>query len=260
MDIRLEGKTALITGSSLGLGRAMAEKFAAAGANVALVARRPDILEEARLAIAATAEGMIGAYSCDVADKAQIEKTFAQATEELGPIDILVNNAGISRAMPFMDITDEQWTEDLELKLFAAIRFCRLAFPGMVERKWGRIINTLNTGAKVPRAGGAPTAVSRAAGMALTKALAGEGAPHNVLVNGLLVGRIESDQWVRRHEAAGSNVGYEDYLADLGKDLPMGRYGRAEEFANIACFLASDAGSYITGTAINVDGGLCPVV
>ena len=114
MDIRLEGKTALITGSSLGLGRAMAEKFAAAGANVALVARRPDILEEARLAIAATAEGMIGAYSCDVANKAQIEKTFAQASEELGPIDILVNNAGISRAMPLdpVNLATVEWGLD----------------------------------------------------------------------------------------------------------------------------------------------------
>jgi NAD(P)-dependent dehydrogenase (short-subunit alcohol dehydrogenase family) len=238
----------------------MAAKFAEAGANVALVARRPEVLEQTRAEIAAGAAGKIGAYSCDVTDAAQIEATFAAASTELGPIDILVNNAGTSQRAPFLEISDEVWQADFDLKLFAAIRFCRLAMPGMIERRWGRIINTLNTGAKAPQGGGAPTAVSRAAGMALTKVLAGEGAPHNVLVNAMLVGRIDSDQWVRRHAAEASDVSYEDYLAKLGKPLPMGRFGRAEEFANLACFLASDAGSYITGTAINVDGGLCPVV
>jgi NAD(P)-dependent dehydrogenase (short-subunit alcohol dehydrogenase family) len=132
----------------------------------------------------------------------------------------------------------------------------------MKERGWGRIVNVLNTGAKAPPAGGAPTAVSRAAGMALTKALAGEGAPHNVLVNGLLVGRIESDQWRNRWEATDKSQSYEDYLQGMAKavNLPMGRFGTAQEFANMACFLCSDAGSYITGCAINVDGGMSPVV
>ena len=152
---------------------------------------------------------------------------------------------------------------DLLCSPFAAIRLCRLALPGMKARKWGRIVNVLNTGAKAPPAEGSPTAVTRAAGMALTKVLAGEGAKHNVLVNGLLVGRIESDQWARRHaaeRAKGSNQTIESWYVDQGKGLPMGRLGTAQEFANAALFLASDAGSYITGTAINVDGGLSPVV
>jgi NAD(P)-dependent dehydrogenase (short-subunit alcohol dehydrogenase family) len=96
--------------------------------------------------------------------------------------------------------------------------------------------------------------------MALTKVLAGEGAPHNVLVNALLVGQIVSDQWVRRHRREGANVSLEEFLAANGKNIPLGRMGTAEEFANLALFLASDAGSYVTGTAINVDGGLSPVV
>ena len=96
--------------------------------------------------------------------------------------------------------------------------------------------------------------------MALTKVLAGEGAPHNVLVNALLVGLIESDQWVRRHQAQGANVPYEEFLKGMGTKQAMGRMGTAQEFANIACFLASDAGGYINGTAINVDGGSSPVV
>jgi 3-oxoacyl-[acyl-carrier protein] reductase len=114
----------------------------------------------------------------------------------------------------------------------------------MTERRWGRIINVLNIGAKAPRPGSAPTSVSRAAGMALTKVLAGEGAPHNVLVNALLVGLIASDQWVRRHRASDSDAPLSDYLAKMGEDIPMGRIGAG----------------YITGTAINVDGGKSPVV
>jgi len=178
----------------------------------------------------------------------------------LGPVDVVVNNAGSSQRGAFLDVTDEMWQSDLELKLFGAIRLTRLAFPGMIERCWGRIINVLNVGAKAPRAASAPTAVSRAAGMALTKVLAGEGAPHNVLVNALLVGRIVSDQITRRHATADTNVSLEDYIAEAGTAIPMGRMGTAQEFANIATFLASDAGSYITGTAINVDGNLSPVV
>jgi len=162
--------------------------------------------------------------------------------------------------MPFEQITDAMWQEDLELKLFAAIRLARLALPGMKERRWGRIINVLNIGAKAPRAGGAPTAVSRAAGMALTKILANEGAPHNVLVNAMLVGQIVSDQWVRRHAAQGANVPFDDFLTKLAANIPLGRLGKPEEFAAMACFLCSDRAGFTTGTAINMDGGASPVV
>jgi NAD(P)-dependent dehydrogenase (short-subunit alcohol dehydrogenase family) len=176
----------------------------------------------------------------------------------LGKIDIVVNNAGTSRTAAFEEVTDEIWHQDFDEKLFAAIRLTRLAWPQMKERRWGRIINVLNIGAKAPRPKSAPTSVTRAAGMALTKVLAAEGAPHNVLVNALLVGLIEADQHVRRAQRTG--IALEDYYKASSKEVPLGRMGRAEEFANIACFLASDAASYITGTAINVDGGRSPVV
>ena len=121
-------------------------------------------------------------------------------------------------------------------------------------------MNVLNTYAKAPRGGSAPTSVSRAAGMALTKVMAGEGAPHGILVNALLVGLIMSDQWVRKHAATSPDTPLDDFAAKIAHDVPLGRIGRAEEFANLALFLASDKGSYITGTAINVDGGRSPVV
>jgi NAD(P)-dependent dehydrogenase (short-subunit alcohol dehydrogenase family) len=260
MSYTMQGRNALITGGSLGIGLAIAETFARAGANIAIAARRPDVLEAARAKVAAAGKTKVIAVAGDIGKAADCERVYRAAEAGLGQVDVLVNNAGTSQRGPFERISDELWQHDIDLKLFAAIRLARLALPGMKARRWGRIINILNTGAKAPPAEGAPTAVTRAAGMALTKVLAGEGARHNVLVNGLLVGRIESDQWVRRHSSEKSNKSLEEYYADMGKGLPMGRLGTAQEFANAALFLASDAGSYITGTAINVDGGLCPVV
>ena len=260
MDLDLTGRTALVTGGSLGLGRAMATAFHSAGANVALVARRETLLAEARSAIEAQEGGRVGAYSCDVTDAAAIESTVAAALADLGPIDILVNNAGQSQTGRFEDLTDEVWQADLDLKLFAAIRFSRLVFPGMRERRWGRIVNILNTAAKAPPPGSAPTSVSRAAGMALTKVLAGEGAPHNVLVNALMIGSIKSDQVRRAYDRSDKSLSFEDFMAASGRSLPMGRMGEAEECGNVALFLASDAASYLTGCAINMDGGLSRVV
>ena len=260
MDLDLAGKTALITGASLGLGRAMAEAFHGAGANVALLARREDVLAAAAAEIGTAGGGKVGAYPCDVTDAGQIEAAVTQATSELGDIDILVNNAGQSQTGRFEDLTDEVWQYDLDLKLFAAIRLSRLVFPGMKQRGWGRIVNILNTAAKAPPPGSAPTSVSRAAGMALTKVLAGEGAPHNVLVNALMIGSIKSDQIRRAYDRSDKSLGFEDFMANAGKSLPMGRMGEAEECANVALFLVSNAASYLTGCAINMDGGVSRVV
>ncbi len=260
MDITLTGRSAVITGASKGLGLAMATEFARSGANVAILARRADVLAEAKAAIEAEAKGRVLAVTADVSQAADCQRAFAAAEAAFGHVDILVNNAGTSRAMPFEQITDAMWQEDLDLKLFAAIRLCRLALPGMKSRRWGRIINVLNIGAKAPRANGAPTAVSRAAGLSLTKILANEGAAHNVLVNAMLVGQIVSDQWVRRHAAQGSNEPFETFAAKLGSNIPLGRLGRPEEFAAMACLLCSELGGFTTGTAINMDGGASPVV
>jgi 3-oxoacyl-[acyl-carrier protein] reductase len=260
MDIRLNGRAALVTGGSAGIGLAIATRMAASGADVAMLARRPDALDRAVAAVRETAQGKVVGIPCDVADAEAVARGFAAVTSALGRVDILVNNAGTSRTGAFTTITDAVWQADLDLKLFAAIRLARLAWPEMAARRWGRIINVLNIGAKAPKAGGAPTAVSRAAGMALTKVLAGEGAPLGILVNSLHVGLIDSDQWVRRHAQRQSDGSYAEFLAEMGRGVPMGRVGSSAEFANVACFLASEEAGYVTGTAINVDGNLSPVM
>jgi 3-oxoacyl-[acyl-carrier protein] reductase len=263
IDMRMDGRCALITGASKGIGYAAAVNFMKAGANVAIVARRPDVLEEARASLAREGKGKVVGIAGDVSKADDCGRIFAAAEKALGRVDVLVNNAGTHQNGPFEAATDEIWQADFDLKLFAAIRLSRAAFPKMKERKWGRIINTLNSGAKWQRFGSAPTSVTRAAGMALTKVLSNEGAPHNVLVNAVLVGLIQTDQWVRAHAkevATGKNRSLDDLHAEMAQRVPMGRIGTAEEFANMILFLASDAGSYVTGTAINVDGGMCPVV
>jgi NAD(P)-dependent dehydrogenase (short-subunit alcohol dehydrogenase family) len=256
----MTNRNALITGGSLGIGRTIAVRFAECGGNVAIVARRADVLEEAREEISRAGGGKVVVIAADVATADGCQAAIGGAMEGLGQIDVLVNNAGTSKRGDFETITDEVWQHDIDLKLFAAIRLARNVMPGMRERRWGRIVNVLNTGAKAPPASGAPTAVSRAAGLALTKVLAGEGAPHNVLVNAVLVGRIESDQWVQRHAQENKGRPIEAFYEEMAGIVPMGRVGTAEEFANVVAFLASDAGSYVTGTAINIDGGMCPVV
>lgn len=260
MEVRLDGRSAVITGASKGLGLAMAREFAASGADVAILARDPGSLAEAKAVASAGARGRVETFGCDVSKAADIRNAHEAVVGAFGRVDILINNAGQTCSMPSDQVTDDIWQEDLDLKLFAAIRFARLVWPGMKQRGWGRIINVLNTGAKTPQAGGAPTVVSRAAGMALMKVLAGEGAPHGILVNAMLVGQIVSDQIARRHRAASTDLSFEEYVAEAGAHIPVGRMGRAEEFAAMACFLCSDHAGFTAGTAINMDGGASPVV
>lgn len=167
--------------------------------------------------------------------------------------------------MPFEQASDADWQLDIDQKLMAAVRLSRAFLPGMRARRWGRVINLLNVAAKAPGAHSAPTSVTRAAGMALTKVLSKEYAPDNVLVNAINIGLVDSDQWVRRHAAlpasgADDAPGYETFLEQLGSRVPLGRIGRAREAAALALFLASEAGSYVTGCAINLDGGMAQTV
>jgi len=181
--------------------------------------------------------------------------------ERFGRIDVLVNNAGSSAAFYFGDATDEMWQEDMDLKLMAAVRLCRLCIPEMRKVGGGRIINMAMIRAKQPGAKSVPTSVTRAANVALTKALSKDYAADNILVNAVLVGVIRSGQWERRYEQQKNKyASLEDFYEQNSKEIPLRRYGDPGEVADLVVFLASERARYITGDAINIDGGTSAVV
>lgn len=261
MLIDISGHTALVTGGSDGLGKAAAIRLAKSGANVAIVARGEEALAAAAAEIRAVAKGSVAYRVCDLAQPDALPRIVDGLKRETGDFDILVNNAGGAARRDISDLTTADLVGDLQVKVFSSVTLAQLVIPGMKAKRWGRIINVLSAKAKAPDAGSAPSTVARAAGMTLTKVMSRELAPWDILVNGICTGLVDTGQWRRRHLAQSPNLSYEEYLAGQAAQarIPLGRFGRSEEFANLVCFLASDAASYITGAAINVDGGLCPV-
>ena len=262
MQIDLTGRTALITGGSRGIGRAIAQRLGRSGADIIILARRPDVIKKALAELKSVCAGAVSGYPCDVSNEAALEQVFAAMPDATSRIDILVNNAGSSSRSPFLEMSRPLLNADLDLKLHSAVRLSQLVLPHMQRQRWGRILNIVSVNAKAPAAASGPTTLSRAAGIAMTKAMAAEFAKDNVLINAICVGLIESDQWVREHKRLHPDMPFNEYLEAKAQrnNIPLGRLGEAEEVANLACFLASDAGSYVTGAAINVDGGRSPVV
>jgi 3-oxoacyl-[acyl-carrier protein] reductase len=256
LDLGLSGKIAIITGGSDGLGRAAAERLAGEGVRVAIGARRKDHLERAAEAIRAATGGEVLAQVCDVTKADQVESLVNAVLARWGGVDILLNNAGTSAAAGFEQLDDAAWLADLDLKLMGAVRFCRLVIPHMKKRGGGRIVNVTTVGGKAPAPRALPTSVSRAAGINLTKSLANEFAKDRILVNTICIGLVRTAQISAR--AKGD---LEAFYRDLGeKRVPIGRVADAAEFGDLVAFLVSERASYITGTAVNFDGGMSFVV
>ncbi len=263
MELGLTGKVALITGGSDGLGKATAIAMGREGVKVAICARNPERLEQAADDIRQTNGEDVLAVPADVRDQEQIERLFEETLHKFGRLDILVNNAGGSAAGPLLEMDDAIWHGDLDTKLFGALRCSRLAIPHMIEAGSGRIINVTSIGGKQPEAATVPTTVSRAAGIALTKSMSREFAPHGILVNTVCIGLARSGQFRREWEdlqAEGTDLTEDEFYAQQGAGVPLGRIGTAEEVADLITFLASERASFITGTAINMDGGESAVV
>ncbi len=261
MDLGLEGKVAIVTGGSAGIGYAAARSMAREGARVVICARRADALATAAGALREDTGGEIVDVAGDVSRAEDIDALFDATLKRFGRLDILVNNAGKSHATSLLDVDDAGWQDDLDLKVFAAIRSMRLAAPHLKAVGGGSIVNVVNIAAKAPGAGSMPTSVSRAAGIALTKAASKDLAPHNIRVNAVCIGLIKSDQHLRRAVAANRLDDLDAYYSEMAQGrVPLGRVGEAEEAGDLIAFLASDRARYITGTAINIDGGTSAVV
>jgi NAD(P)-dependent dehydrogenase (short-subunit alcohol dehydrogenase family) len=257
VELGLEGRVFVVTGGSDGLGRALSETLVAEGSRVAMCARDPDRLG-ATVAELDKAGGEVLGVVADVRRLEDLVTLVDRTLERWGRVDGLVNNAGRSAAKPVTEIADDEWTEDLELKLLAAARLVRLTVPHM-RANGGSIVNVLSVAARAPGAASGPSSVSRAAGLALTKTLSKELGGDRIRVNAVLIGLVESGQWRRAAEADGTPL--PEFYSELagGARIPLGRIGRADEFADVVSYLLSDRASYVTGTAINIDGGLSSV-
>ena len=259
MDLHLDGKVVLITGGTDGLGAALASRLVEEKARVAVCGRDASRLAatEQRLR---DAGGDALAVQADVTRPADVERFVDAAVARWGRLDGLVNNAGKSAAGRIDQVSDDDWMADLNLKVLAAVRCTRLAVPHMIAAGGGAIVNVLNIGAKAAGTGSLPTTASRAAGLAITNAASKDLGRHGIRVNAVLVGLVASGQWRRRADATGQTED-ELYRQMAGNtDIPLGRVGRSEEFADLAAYLLSDRSSYVTGSAVNLDGGSSPVL
>lgn len=246
MDFGFTGQTALVTGASSGIGRAIAKALALQGVRVAAAARRMELLK--KLAAEIRDAGGIAPVllEADLYPEDSAEKLAEQALQQLGHVDILMNAAGGSRPIP-VDASKAQWMEGMVLNFFRLRELAHAVLPQMRSRKWGRIINI--TGTSEPRMINAAFS-AKAAVHVWAKGLSREVAPDNVTVHCIQPGRIRSEQISKRYPTL------EDELAFAREEIPMGRFGEPEELAHLALFLASPLASYITGTVIPVDGGM----
>ena len=259
MDLELNNKVAIITGGTEGIGKATATVLTQEGANVLICGRRTNILNKAIEEIRQTAKGKIEGINADITKKSDITLLADTCIKKFSRIDILINNAGTSSAHNFELANEQIWDEDLQLKLYAALRLSHKVISHMKKNGSGRIINVANLGGKQPGANSVPTSVSRAAGIALTKAMSKDLAQYNILVNTVLIGLIKSGQHQNRfHNEKGVDI--EQYYDERSGNIPLKRFGEAEEAGNIISFLASGKASYITGTSMNIDGGTSGVL
>ena len=245
MDLQLQGKTALVTGASMGIGRAIAKQLAQEGVRCAIAARRTQLLEELAREITAAGGPAPICFETDVLQEGAVQKLAADAIKVLGSVQILINSAGGSRRMP-VDAPEERWVEGMTLNFTRLRQLTHALLPNMIENRWGRVVNI--TGKSEPENLNAANS-AKAAVHAWSKGLSREVGKHGITVNCIPPGRIMSEQ-IRRNYS-------EEYRKEQSaKEIPMGRYGEPEELGVLAVFLASPLAGYITGTVMPVDGGL----
>ena len=257
MDTGLKNKSVLITASSLGIGKAVAELFAAEGCKVAVSSRSKENL----LAAAKEIKSKYNVESlwsvCDLNKSKDIETTYKAVTEQFGNIDILVNNCGGPIPGMFQVLEENDWNNAYEQVLLSAVRFSKLVLPGMMAKNWGRIINLTSISVKQPVDNLILSNSLRAGVTGFTKSLSNEVAKFNITVNNVAPGMTLTRRLYELAvvEAKEKGKSHEEILVDMAKRTPINRLGRPEEIASVVVFLASKQASYVTGVTIQVDGG-----
>ncbi|MCL6453763.1 MAG: SDR family oxidoreductase [Alicyclobacillus sp.] len=259
MDLGLTGKVALVAASSGGLGFATAQQFAREGATVVLTSRSADRLEDARRRVVEeTGNASVYAFAADVSKGADIDRLFASIEAHVGGVDVLVTNAGGPPPGSFATVTEPQWEAAFQLSLMSVVRLIRGVLPNMQAKRWGRIVNFTSSSIKQPIDNLILSNTFRTAVAGLAKSLALELAPDGILVNTMGPGRIATDRVASLDagNAERAGVPLDEWIARSQASIPLGRYGRPEEFASLAVYLGSPANGYITGQSILVDGGM----
>jgi 3-oxoacyl-[acyl-carrier protein] reductase len=258
MDMGLRGTVAFVAAASQGLGEAIALGLAREGASVAICARRQEAIEAVAERVRRETGATILPVRADVTDKAEIEEAIALTVERLGGLDILVTNAGGPPAGEFSMHDDAAWQKAFELNLLSTVRMVRLALPHLQKSGRGRIINMTSTSVKQPVEGLVLSNSIRSAVIGLAKTLSVELAPHGITVNNIAPGRFDTDRVRQLDAGRARTLGIsEEEARELAiRQIPLGRYGLPEEMAHLAVFLASDKAAYITGTTIQIDGGM----
>jgi 3-oxoacyl-[acyl-carrier protein] reductase len=255
-DRGLAGRVAVVTGGSAGIGAATVRALAAAGAAVGFSARQSEAVSALETQVSAAGGRVLGVVA-DMSVAEEIDGFLGRVGDEVGSVDILVNNVGRAGDRGFSRASDEDWRDLFDLNLFSAVHATRAVLAGMRERGWGRVVMVSSLAAKMPYPS-IDYGASKVAMLAVAKGLSRHYARDGILVNTVLPGLIMTPMWERGSEsiAGATGVTAEDVIANLAKEVPLGRYGTAEEVAAVIAFLVSDAASYINGAAIDVDGGL----
>ena len=258
MDLGLRGRVALVCGASSGLGKAVAMGLAKEGARLAICSRTEEKLAKAAEEIRRETGADVLAVPADVSVPDEVKELVRKTVAHYNRLDILVTNAGGPPFGHFADLPEDVWEKALRLNLLSTLNLCREAVPHMKAAQWGRIINITSFVAKQPTDGLILSNMTRPAVLGLAKSLANELAIHNILVNSVCPGAFETERHLdlSRKRAEQEGMPLEEYIKSRAKDIPLKRNGRPEEFANLVVFLASERASYITGTAIQIDGGV----
>lgn len=255
MHIDLSGKRVIVTGASRGIGLAIASAFAAEGARVAICARDSEAIAATGEVLALVAHDVI-ARAVDVTDSAGVTAFVEEVAAAWGGVDVLVNNAGQGRGGNLDTLTPEQILEHGNILQMGHFRFAQAVAPHMRRQRWGRIIDINALAGVFPTPDGIPSVVNRAACLALSKSLGMSLAKDNILVNSLNMGWIDTGQWDRHFKETGPGVSREEFDEMALKVVPLGRFGKPEDVAGMALFLASDYAAFISAASIDISGGL----